>query len=127
MDMLTPTSGTRSCHRNLKFGYFSQHHVDQLDMSVRFFFLREFTIICFYVKPKFFLSFFLHINNCCVQIGVGKCFYPTKYYVNIGGKKPNFFQLLPQQKIFLYPGIKKINDSGVFFSNAAQVSIAYLK
>lgn len=34
MDMLTPTSGTRSCHRNLKFGYFSQHHVDQLDMSV---------------------------------------------------------------------------------------------
>ena len=34
MDLLTPTSGTRSCHRNLKVGYFSQHHVDQLDMSV---------------------------------------------------------------------------------------------
>ena len=34
MDMLTPTAGTRSCHRNLKFGYFSQHHVDQLDMDV---------------------------------------------------------------------------------------------
>ena len=34
MDVLTPTSGTRSCHRNLKFGYFTQHHVDQLDMSV---------------------------------------------------------------------------------------------
>ena len=34
MDMLTPTKGTRSCHRNLKFGYFSQHHVDQLDMTV---------------------------------------------------------------------------------------------
>lgn len=33
-DQLTPTSGTRSCHRNLKFGYFSQHHVDQLDMTV---------------------------------------------------------------------------------------------
>ena len=34
MDMLAPTSGTRTCHRNLKLGYFSQHHVDQLDMSV---------------------------------------------------------------------------------------------
>merc|ERR1711976_923640 len=34
MDMLTPTKGTRSCHLNLKFGYFSQHHVDQLDMTV---------------------------------------------------------------------------------------------
>ncbi len=33
-DMISPTSGTRSAHRNLKFGYFSQHHVDQLDMSV---------------------------------------------------------------------------------------------
>ncbi len=34
MDQLTPTSGTRSVHRNLKFGYFTQHFVDQLDMSV---------------------------------------------------------------------------------------------
>merc|ERR1712080_68706 len=34
MEQLNPTSGTRSAHRNLKFGYFSQHHVDQLDMSV---------------------------------------------------------------------------------------------
>jgi len=34
MDMLAPTSGTRTCHRNLKLGYFSQHHVDQLDMSI---------------------------------------------------------------------------------------------
>jgi len=34
MDMLTPTSGTRTCHRNLKFGYFSQHHVDQLEMDI---------------------------------------------------------------------------------------------
>lgn len=34
MDKLSPTKGTRSCHRNLKFGYFSQHHVDQLDMTV---------------------------------------------------------------------------------------------
>lgn len=31
---LTPTSGIRRAHRNLKFGYFSQHHVDQLDMNV---------------------------------------------------------------------------------------------
>ena len=30
----TPTAGQRTAHRNLKFGYFSQHHVDQLDMSV---------------------------------------------------------------------------------------------
>jgi len=34
MDMLTPTSGTRSAHRNLKLGYFSQHHVDQLEMDI---------------------------------------------------------------------------------------------
>lgn len=34
MDMLTPTSGSRTCHRNLKFGYFSQHHVDQLEMDI---------------------------------------------------------------------------------------------
>ena len=34
MDMFTPTAGNRSAHRNLKFGYFTQHHVDQLDMTV---------------------------------------------------------------------------------------------
>jgi len=34
MDKLTPTSGTRNVHRNLKFGYFTQHFVDQLDLSV---------------------------------------------------------------------------------------------
>jgi len=34
MDQNTPTAGQRTAHRNLKFGYFSQHHVDQLDMSV---------------------------------------------------------------------------------------------
>ncbi|CAB3378009.1 Hypothetical predicted protein [Cloeon dipterum] len=32
MGMLSPTKGARNVHRNLKFGYFSQHHVDQLDM-----------------------------------------------------------------------------------------------
>lgn len=31
---LTPTSGYVRHHRGLKFGYFSQHHVDQLDMKV---------------------------------------------------------------------------------------------
>ncbi|XP_015590297.1 ATP-binding cassette sub-family F member 3 isoform X2 [Cephus cinctus] len=31
---LSPTQGTVHVHRNLKFGYFSQHHVDQLDMRV---------------------------------------------------------------------------------------------
>ena len=31
---LSPTRGTIHTHRNLKIGYFSQHHVDQLDMSV---------------------------------------------------------------------------------------------
>lgn len=30
----SPTKGTRTAHRNLKFGYFTQHFVDQLDMSV---------------------------------------------------------------------------------------------
>lgn len=34
MGLLTPTSGICNSHRNLKFGYFSQHHVDQLDMNV---------------------------------------------------------------------------------------------
>lgn len=33
LGLLTPTAGTRTTHRNLKFGYFSQHHVDQLDMN----------------------------------------------------------------------------------------------
>lgn len=31
---LSATRGTVHLHRNLKFGYFSQHHVDQLDMRV---------------------------------------------------------------------------------------------
>lgn len=31
--MLHPTLGVRNVHRNLKFGYFSQHHVDQLEMN----------------------------------------------------------------------------------------------
>ncbi|XP_003701268.1 ATP-binding cassette sub-family F member 3 [Megachile rotundata] len=30
---LSPTRGTVHIHRNLKFGYFSQHHVDQLNMQ----------------------------------------------------------------------------------------------
>ncbi|XP_067010007.1 ATP-binding cassette sub-family F member 3 [Anabrus simplex] len=34
MGILTPTGGSRHAHRNLKFGYFSQHHVDQLEMNV---------------------------------------------------------------------------------------------
>ncbi|CAH4032215.1 ATP-binding cassette sub-family F member 3 [Pieris brassicae] len=33
MGILSPTSGLRSVHRGLKFGYFSQHHVDQLEMN----------------------------------------------------------------------------------------------
>ncbi|XP_050543733.1 ATP-binding cassette sub-family F member 3 [Daktulosphaira vitifoliae] len=33
MGILNPTSGVRNVHRNLKFGYFSQHHVDQLEMN----------------------------------------------------------------------------------------------
>uniref|UniRef100_A0A9J7XUP4 ATP-binding cassette sub-family F member 3 n=1 Tax=Cyprinus carpio carpio TaxID=630221 RepID=A0A9J7XUP4_CYPCA len=34
MGELTPINGTRYAHRNLKIGYFSQHHVDQLDLNV---------------------------------------------------------------------------------------------
>ncbi|CAG0917116.1 unnamed protein product [Notodromas monacha] len=30
----SPTLGMRTAHRNLKFGYFAQHHVDQLDLNV---------------------------------------------------------------------------------------------
>ena len=35
------------------------------------------------------------------------------------GEKPNFFQLLPQQKIFLYPGIKKSMTQVFFFKCSA--------
>ena len=31
---LEPTSGIRHSHRNLAIGYFSQHHVDQLEMNL---------------------------------------------------------------------------------------------
>uniref|UniRef100_A0A915Q752 ABC transporter domain-containing protein n=1 Tax=Setaria digitata TaxID=48799 RepID=A0A915Q752_9BILA len=31
---LSPTSGFRNANRHLKIGYFSQHHVDQLDMNI---------------------------------------------------------------------------------------------
>ncbi|XP_070561680.1 ATP-binding cassette sub-family F member 3-like [Ptychodera flava] len=31
---LSPVKGIRHVHRNLKIGYFSQHHVDQLDMDM---------------------------------------------------------------------------------------------
>lgn len=31
---LPPTSGFRNANRRLKIGYFSQHHVDQLDMDI---------------------------------------------------------------------------------------------
>jgi len=31
---LNPVRGIRHAHRNLRIGYFSQHHVDQLDMNV---------------------------------------------------------------------------------------------
>uniref|UniRef100_A0A8C8HZG8 ATP-binding cassette sub-family F member 3 n=1 Tax=Oncorhynchus tshawytscha TaxID=74940 RepID=A0A8C8HZG8_ONCTS len=34
MGELTPVNGIRHAHRNLKIGYFSQHHVDQLDLNV---------------------------------------------------------------------------------------------
>ncbi|XP_068601385.1 ATP-binding cassette sub-family F member 3 [Brachionichthys hirsutus] len=34
MGELTPVTGIRQAHRNLKIGYFSQHHVDQLDLNV---------------------------------------------------------------------------------------------
>ncbi|XP_037075994.1 LOW QUALITY PROTEIN: ATP-binding cassette sub-family F member 3-like [Pollicipes pollicipes] len=34
MDDLSPVAGMRHAHRNLKIAFFSQHHVDQLDMTV---------------------------------------------------------------------------------------------
>merc|ERR1719225_2527500 len=34
METMEPTSGMRSAHRNLKFGYFTQHFVDQIDHTV---------------------------------------------------------------------------------------------
>lgn len=34
MGILNTTAGVRNVHRSLKFGYFSQHHVDQLEMNL---------------------------------------------------------------------------------------------
>ena len=34
MGDLRPVSGVHHAHRSLRIGYFSQHHVDQLDMNV---------------------------------------------------------------------------------------------
>ncbi|XP_041418199.1 uncharacterized protein LOC495035 isoform X1 [Xenopus laevis] len=34
MGELSPVEGIRNAHRNLKIGYFSQHHVDQLDLNI---------------------------------------------------------------------------------------------
>ena len=34
MGLLTPSSGIYYGHRGLRLGYFSQHHVDQLEMNV---------------------------------------------------------------------------------------------
>merc|ERR1712142_1071697 len=34
MEMIDPSKGTRVAHRNLKFGYFTQHFVDQIDHRV---------------------------------------------------------------------------------------------
>ena len=34
MEMNEPTKGIRTAHRNLKFGYFTQHFVDQIDHTV---------------------------------------------------------------------------------------------
>lgn len=31
---LSPVKGIRHAHRNLRIGYFSQHHVDQMDLNV---------------------------------------------------------------------------------------------
>lgn len=31
---LSPVRGIRHAHRNLRIGYFSQHHVDQMDLNV---------------------------------------------------------------------------------------------
>ncbi|ESN98429.1 hypothetical protein HELRODRAFT_185827 [Helobdella robusta] len=31
---LSPTSGIRHAHRNLRIGYFGQHHVDQMDLNI---------------------------------------------------------------------------------------------
>ncbi|XP_068137405.1 ATP-binding cassette sub-family F member 3 [Hyperolius riggenbachi] len=31
---LSPVQGIRHAHRNLKIGYFSQHHIDQLDLNI---------------------------------------------------------------------------------------------
>ena len=65
MDMLTPTSGTRSAHRNLKLGYFSQHHVDQLEMDVS---LHSPKIIILVLSTKVAKSdfrFWLLCTVCC--------------------------------------------------------------
>ena len=34
MEMMDPWKGTRVAHRNIKFGYFTQHFVDQIDHRI---------------------------------------------------------------------------------------------
>ena len=46
-------------------------------------------------------------------------FLSQKVLCKYWGEKPNFFQLLPQQKIFLYPGIKKSMTQVFFFKCSA--------
>eukprot|EP00106_Octopus_bimaculoides_P021982 XP_014789424.1 PREDICTED: ATP-binding cassette sub-family F member 3-like [Octopus bimaculoides] len=62
---LNPVKGLRNAHRNLKIGYFSQHHVDQLEMdisSIELLALRYtdkyayiLTYILFFHSPNFFI------------------------------------------------------------------------
>lgn len=71
MDMLTPTKGTRSCHRNLKFGYFSQHHVDQLEMTVRFLQLTRLLLLLLQMWQKLqFSALVIHSAIFCVLVGL---------------------------------------------------------
>ena len=62
---LSPTKGIRHAHRSLRIGYFSQHHVDQLEMELNSIellqqrFPGEFVLIFSHLLPPLRKRFFL--------------------------------------------------------------------
>lgn len=56
---LEPTKGLRHSHRTLRMGFFSQHHVDQLDLNV--------SSLEFLMKK--FPGMFLYFSRFFFQIG----------------------------------------------------------
>ncbi|XP_052826927.1 ATP-binding cassette sub-family F member 3 [Octopus bimaculoides] len=85
---LNPVKGLRNAHRNLKIGYFSQHHVDQLEMDIS-----SIELLALRYTGKFLA------NTCCVfylsQSLNGSCADKYAYILTyiLFFHSPNFFIL----------------------------------